>query len=95
MNGGDEINVIYSFFNLLFFYNFYNSRQLAIADSSMTNRGLLVIYKSIADKLRLRLNSSDFNIGSPLPGEKKTGAGVQRGAHDHPQKPLTCWWKVD
>ncbi|EOV8482546.1 GntR family transcriptional regulator [Klebsiella aerogenes] len=30
-----------------------------------------MIYKSIADKLRLRLNSSDFNIGSPLPGEKK------------------------
>jgi GntR family glv operon transcriptional regulator len=34
------------------------------------DRGLLVIYKSIADRLRLRLNSSDFNIGSPLPGEK-------------------------
>jgi hypothetical protein len=31
---------------------------------------LLVIYKSIADRLRLRLNSSDFNIGSPLPGER-------------------------
>jgi len=30
-----------------------------------------VIYKSIADKLRLRLNSSNFDIGSPLPGEKK------------------------
>lgn len=30
-----------------------------------------MIYKSIADRLRLRLNSSDFNIGSPLPGEKK------------------------
>jgi GntR family glv operon transcriptional regulator len=29
-----------------------------------------VIYKSIADRLRLRLNSSDYNIGSPLPGEK-------------------------
>lgn len=29
-----------------------------------------MIYKSIADRLRLRLNSSDFNIGSPLPGEK-------------------------
>lgn len=35
------------------------------------NRGLLVIYKSIADRLRLRLNSSDFEVGSPLPGEKK------------------------
>ncbi|MBN0016842.1 GntR family transcriptional regulator, partial [Pseudomonas aeruginosa] len=34
-------------------------------------RGLLVIYKSIADRLRLRLNSADFAIGSPLPGEKK------------------------
>ncbi|WP_270455381.1 GntR family transcriptional regulator [Klebsiella quasipneumoniae] len=30
-----------------------------------------MIYKSIAEKLRLRLNSSDFNIGSMLPGEKK------------------------
>lgn len=30
-----------------------------------------MIYKSIADRLRLRLNSSNFNIGSPLPGEKK------------------------
>jgi len=30
-----------------------------------------VIYKSIADRLRLRLNSADYNIGSPLPGEKK------------------------
>jgi GntR family glv operon transcriptional regulator len=29
-----------------------------------------VIYKSIADRLRLRLNSADFAIGSPLPGEK-------------------------
>ncbi len=30
-----------------------------------------MIYKSIADRLRLRLNSADFSIGSPLPGEKK------------------------
>lgn len=30
-----------------------------------------MIYKSIADRLRLRLNSSDFDIGSPLPSEKK------------------------
>lgn len=30
-----------------------------------------MIYKSIADRLRLRLNSSDFEVGSPLPGEKK------------------------
>jgi len=29
-----------------------------------------VIYKSIAERLRLRLNSSDYHIGSPLPGEK-------------------------
>ena len=29
-----------------------------------------MIYKSIAERLRLRLNSSDFNIGSPIPGEK-------------------------
>ncbi|EOL8989111.1 GntR family transcriptional regulator [Cronobacter dublinensis] len=28
-----------------------------------------MIYKSIADRLRLRLNSSDFSVGSPLPGE--------------------------
>ncbi|MDA5160657.1 GntR family transcriptional regulator, partial [Klebsiella pneumoniae] len=28
-----------------------------------------MIYKSIADRLRLRLNSADFAIGSPLPGE--------------------------
>ncbi|HBV7342792.1 TPA: GntR family transcriptional regulator, partial [Klebsiella variicola] len=26
-----------------------------------------MIYKSIADRLRLRLNSADFAIGSPLP----------------------------
>lgn len=30
-----------------------------------------MIYKSIAERLRIRLNSSDYNIGSPLPGEKK------------------------
>ena len=29
-----------------------------------------MIYKSIADRLRLRLNSSDYTVGSPLPGEK-------------------------
>lgn len=29
-----------------------------------------MIYKSIAERLRLRLNSSDYNIGSPLPAEK-------------------------
>lgn len=29
-----------------------------------------MIYKSIADRLRLRLNSADFAIGSPLPREK-------------------------
>lgn len=39
-----------------------------------------MIYKSIADRLRLRLNSSDFEIGSPLPGEKKLAEefGVSR-----------------
>ncbi|MCS2157682.1 GntR family transcriptional regulator [Scandinavium sp. H11S7] len=30
-----------------------------------------MIYKSIAERLRLRLNSADFSVGSPLPGEKK------------------------
>ncbi|QEP92744.1 GntR family transcriptional regulator [Klebsiella pneumoniae] len=30
-----------------------------------------MIYKSIADRLRLRLNSADFAIGSPLPERKK------------------------
>jgi len=30
-----------------------------------------VIYKSIADQLRIRLNSADYNIGSPLPSEKR------------------------
>lgn len=30
-----------------------------------------MIYKSIADRLRVRLNSSDYDVGSPLPGEKK------------------------
>lgn len=30
-----------------------------------------MIYKSIADRLRVRLNSADYTIGSPLPGEKK------------------------
>ncbi|OAT76489.1 GntR family transcriptional regulator [Mangrovibacter phragmitis] len=29
-----------------------------------------MIYKSIAEKLRVRLNSSDYAVGSPLPGEK-------------------------
>lgn len=29
-----------------------------------------MIYKSIADKLRLRLNSPDYSVGAPLPGEK-------------------------
>ena len=33
-----------------------------------------MIYKSIADQLRLRLNSIDVSIGSPLPGEKKLAA---------------------
>lgn len=29
-----------------------------------------MIYKSIADKLRIRINSVDYEVGSPLPGEK-------------------------
>lgn len=29
-----------------------------------------MIYKSIAERLRLRLNSPDYVVGSPLPGEK-------------------------
>jgi len=39
-----------------------------------------MIYKSIADRLRIRLNSSDYTIGSPLPGEKKLAEefGVSR-----------------
>ncbi len=40
-----------------------------------------MIYKSIADRLRLRLNSADFAIGSPLPGREKNLAeefGVAR-----------------
>ncbi|MDU2937860.1 GntR family transcriptional regulator [Superficieibacter sp. BNK-5] len=39
-----------------------------------------MIYKSIADKLRLRLNSENYNVGSPLPGEKKLAEeyGVSR-----------------
>lgn len=32
-------------------------------------RGLLVIYKSIADRLRIRLNSANYHIGSPIPAE--------------------------
>jgi len=43
------------------------------------NRGLLVIYKSIADRLRLRLNSSDFNVGSPLPGKNWQKSSAWRG----------------
>jgi GntR family glv operon transcriptional regulator len=47
-----------------------------------------VIYKSIADS-RLRLNSSDYNIGSPLPGEK---AGEEFGvARMTSAKPSICW----
>lgn len=30
-----------------------------------------MIYKSIADQLRIRLNSADYDIGSPLPSEKR------------------------
>lgn len=33
-----------------------------------------MIYKSIADQLRIRLNSADYNIGSPLPSEKRLAA---------------------
>lgn len=39
-----------------------------------------MIYKSIADRLRIRLNSADFSIGSPLPAEKRLAEefGVSR-----------------
>lgn len=39
-----------------------------------------MIYKSIAERLRLRLNSPDYAVGSPLPGEKALAAefGVAR-----------------
>lgn len=30
-----------------------------------------MIYKSIAERLRIRLNSADFTLNSLLPGEKK------------------------
>lgn len=34
-------------------------------------RDLEMIYKSIAERLRIRLNSADFTLNSLLPGEKK------------------------
>lgn len=39
-----------------------------------------MIYKSIADRLRIRLNSADYNIGSPLPAEVRLAEefGVSR-----------------
>jgi hypothetical protein len=55
-----------------------------------------VIYKSIADRLRLRLNSSDFNR-QPAAREKKL-AEEFGGAHDHPQSHRSAgdwgWWCV-
>lgn len=39
-----------------------------------------MIYKSIADRLRIQLNSADYNIGSPLPSEVRLAEefGVSR-----------------
>ncbi|KAA8994936.1 GntR family transcriptional regulator [Affinibrenneria salicis] len=39
-----------------------------------------MIYKSIAERLRMRIDSEDYAVGSPLPGEKRLAAeyGVSR-----------------
>ncbi len=34
-------------------------------------RGLAVIYKSVADRLRIRVNGADCRVGDVLPSEKK------------------------
>ncbi|MGL5600419.1 MAG: GntR family transcriptional regulator [Silvania sp.] len=56
-----------------------------------------MIYKSIADKLRLRLNSSDFNVGSPLPGEKALALefGVARMTIRKATDLLVAWGLVE
>lgn len=56
-----------------------------------------MIYKSIADKLRLRLNSSDFNVGSPLPGEKALALefGVARMTIRKATDLLVTWGLVE
>jgi len=33
-------------------------------------RGLSVIYKSVADRLRIRVNGADCRVGGVLPSEK-------------------------
>jgi GntR family glv operon transcriptional regulator len=55
-----------------------------------------VIYKSIADRLRLRLNSPT-SISAARCRERKTGEGVRRGANDHPQSIdlLVSWGLVE
>ena len=56
-----------------------------------------MIYKSIADRLRLRLNSSDYNIGSMLPGEKALAQefGVARMTIRKALSLLVSWGLVE
>ncbi len=43
-------------------------------------RGLAVIYKSVADRLRIRVNGADCRVGDVLPSEKTLASqfGVSR-----------------
>ena len=56
-----------------------------------------MIYKSIAEKLRLRLNSSDYPVGSPLPGEKTLAKefGVARMTVRKATDLLVSWGMVE
>ncbi|MBB1202331.1 GntR family transcriptional regulator [Enterobacteriaceae bacterium 89] len=56
-----------------------------------------MIYKSIADKLRLRLNSSDYSVGSPLPAEKVLAQefGVARMTIRKATDLLVAWGLVE
>ena len=56
-----------------------------------------MIYKSIADKLRLRLNSSDYSVGSPLPAEKTLAQefGVARMTIRKATDLLVAWGLVE
>lgn len=56
-----------------------------------------MIYKSIAEKLRLRLNSSDYSVGSPLPGEKTLARefGVARMTIRKATDLLIAWGLVE
>ncbi|WP_075183232.1 GntR family transcriptional regulator [Pantoea sp. 1.19] len=56
-----------------------------------------MIYKSIADRLRLRLNASDYQIGSPLPGEKTLARefGVARMTMRKALALLAAWGLVE